>query len=96
MGAAGTGENDWGGRVKDQRGQSCASSNAPYWSNPRKNDTVANEKAQGSGYFTLQTLTKQAHKGHITDCHAGNPCDYQRDPTAKDDLPIIERMNGRD
>ncbi|GJU98606.1 reverse transcriptase domain-containing protein [Tanacetum coccineum] len=85
-------------RVKDQRGQSCASSNAPYWSNPRKNDTVANEKAQGSGYFTLQTLTKQAHKGHITDCHAGNPCDYQRDPTAKDDLPIIERIeasNGR-
>ncbi|GJU98605.1 hypothetical protein Tco_1327876 [Tanacetum coccineum] len=33
------------------------------------------------------------------DCHAGNPCDYQRDPTANDDLPIIERIreasNGR-
>ncbi|GJY32313.1 putative ribonuclease H-like domain-containing protein, partial [Tanacetum coccineum] len=83
-------------RVKDQRGQSCASSNTPYWSNLRKNDTVANEKAQGSGYFTLQTLTKQAHKGHITNCHAGNPCDYQRDLTAKDDLPIIKRMYGRD
>ncbi|GJX54648.1 hypothetical protein Tco_0283017 [Tanacetum coccineum] len=31
-----------------------------------------------------------------TDCHAGNPCDYQRDPTAKIYKPMIERMYGRD
>ncbi|GKD94692.1 hypothetical protein Tco_1374529, partial [Tanacetum coccineum] len=76
------------------RGQSCASSNAPYWSKPSKEDTVANEEAQGSRYFTLQMLTKQARKGHITDCHAGNPCVHICDPTSQSRYPMIGMNKG--
>ncbi|GJS75978.1 reverse transcriptase domain-containing protein [Tanacetum coccineum] len=46
--------------------------------------------------FTLIILSEEAHKYHITDCQAGNPCVYICDPTAMINLAMIEGMDGRD
>ncbi|GJU42298.1 hypothetical protein Tco_1195255 [Tanacetum coccineum] len=46
--------------------------------------------------FTLIILSEEAHKCHITDCQAGNPCVHICDPTAMINLAMIGGMDGRD
>ncbi|GJU12577.1 reverse transcriptase domain-containing protein [Tanacetum coccineum] len=52
------------------------------------------EIAQGNVGFTLIVLSKEAQESLKMDCHAGNPCDYQRDPRAKICSPMIEKLYG--
>ncbi|GJT30125.1 putative ribonuclease H-like domain-containing protein [Tanacetum coccineum] len=47
------------------------------------------KKAQEEGIFTLKLLTKEEQPVTITDCHVGNPCALQSNPTALNDDPMI-------
>ncbi|GKE07814.1 hypothetical protein Tco_1411365 [Tanacetum coccineum] len=44
--------------------------------------------------FTLNLHSEEAHKCHITDCQAGNPCVHKLDPTNIIRDPIIEGIQG--
>ncbi|GJU71133.1 hypothetical protein Tco_1262538 [Tanacetum coccineum] len=46
--------------------------------------------------FTLIILLEEAHKCHITDCQAGNPCVHICDPAAMINLAMIGGMDGKD
>ncbi|GKE11404.1 hypothetical protein Tco_1414955, partial [Tanacetum coccineum] len=48
------------------------------------------------GYFTLDTLSKEAQAVSITDCQAGNPCEISSDLTDEIYLPMIEGLYGYD
>ncbi|GKC10448.1 hypothetical protein Tco_1007230, partial [Tanacetum coccineum] len=65
-----------------------------HWLIPTKNDTVEERKAQGKGHFTLNLHSEEAHKCHITDCQAGNPCVHKFDPTANYYDPMIGKSYG--
>ncbi|GKD53605.1 hypothetical protein Tco_1286992 [Tanacetum coccineum] len=53
------------------------------------------ESTSEDGFYT-QLTHKINTSVSITDCHAGNPCEIASDPTAKNELPIIERLYGYD
>ncbi|GJX50462.1 hypothetical protein Tco_0277307 [Tanacetum coccineum] len=44
--------------------------------------------------FCTERRTKEAQEGHITDCHAGNPCAHQNDLRAKIREQMIEKNEG--
>ncbi|GJV35000.1 hypothetical protein Tco_1407477 [Tanacetum coccineum] len=74
--------------------QSYTSSKAPIGQFPKGNDTrTRKETHQGVGFCT-KTLTKEAQECHITDCHAGNPCELRFDLTDHNGDPIIGRNGG--
>ncbi|GJV43777.1 hypothetical protein Tco_1428313 [Tanacetum coccineum] len=58
--------------------------------------TYDEEKAQRDVGFALNTLSKQAQMSLKMDCHAGNPCELKYDPTAMNQIPMIEESNGND
>ncbi|GJR84532.1 hypothetical protein Tco_0155317 [Tanacetum coccineum] len=53
------------------------------------------ESTSEDGFYT-QITHKINTSVSITDCHTGNPCEIASDPTAKNELPIIERLYGYD
>ncbi|GJT26910.1 hypothetical protein Tco_0907185 [Tanacetum coccineum] len=73
--------------------QSFTSSNSPHWSITSKNDTLVGVEAQRLMGFVLKALTEVAQ---MSQSRIAMRVIIKREPTAKDDLPIIERMNGRD
>ncbi|GJS39967.1 hypothetical protein Tco_0565010 [Tanacetum coccineum] len=76
--------------------QSFTSSNSPHWSITSKNDTLVGVEAQRMMGFVLKALTEVAQMSQSRIAMLAIRVIIKREPTAKDDLPIIERMNGRD
>ncbi|GJU34808.1 hypothetical protein Tco_1183162 [Tanacetum coccineum] len=62
--------------------KSNTSPNALIGSNLKGNDTEAMKETHQGLDLCTKRRTKEAQEGHITDCHAGNPCAHQSDPTA--------------
>ncbi|GKA26847.1 hypothetical protein Tco_0712956 [Tanacetum coccineum] len=60
-----------------------------HWSIPKRKGTRTMKKAHGEKEIFTKMRTKEAQEGHITDCHAGNPCAHQNDPRAKNEDPMI-------
>ncbi|GJU40101.1 hypothetical protein Tco_1193058 [Tanacetum coccineum] len=42
-----------------------------------------------------KNMPKRSTKGHITDCHAGNPCAHQNNPRAKNRDLMIGKIQGQ-
>ncbi|GKA83373.1 hypothetical protein Tco_0804968 [Tanacetum coccineum] len=53
------------------------------------------ESTRVCGFYTSSTHRSNT-KCHITDCHAGNPCEIESHPTAQDDSQMIDGMIGYD
>ncbi|GKC47797.1 hypothetical protein Tco_1065519, partial [Tanacetum coccineum] len=60
----------------------------------KRNDTEAREKTHQGVDFCTNPVTKEAQECHITDCHAGNPCELRFDLTDHNGDPIIGRNGG--
>ncbi|GJR47386.1 reverse transcriptase domain-containing protein [Tanacetum coccineum] len=65
----------------------------PHWSIPQGECHVGHEKTPRSG-FLYSGYSQKKHRGHITDCHVGNPCVHKYDPTNIIRDPIIEGIQG--
>ncbi|GKC84740.1 hypothetical protein Tco_1140457, partial [Tanacetum coccineum] len=50
---------------------------------------VDSEESTRELIICSNSLTKQAHKCHITDCHVGNPCAHTCDLTVDREYPMI-------
>ncbi|GJX79470.1 hypothetical protein Tco_0327619, partial [Tanacetum coccineum] len=74
--------------------KSYTSSKAPIGQFPKGNDTRTRKETHKGVGFCTKTLTKEAQECHITDCHAGNPCDLRFDLTDHNGDPIIGRNGG--
>ncbi|GJT85929.1 reverse transcriptase domain-containing protein, partial [Tanacetum coccineum] len=84
-------ENTRAGRMLSK---SYTSPNAPIGGNPKGNDTRTMKETHQGLDFCTKRRTKEAQEGHITDCHAGNPCAHQNDPRAKNEDPMISIHQG--
>ncbi|GKD58440.1 hypothetical protein Tco_1295949 [Tanacetum coccineum] len=68
--------------------------NRSYWWKPtRRMPRGCKETHQGL-HFCTKRRTKEAQEGHITDCHVGNPCAFQSNPTVQVEHPMIEKNEG--
>ncbi|GJT12557.1 hypothetical protein Tco_0859599 [Tanacetum coccineum] len=81
----GTKDNSWDhlymGRVRRHQ--------RPSLVNPTRECHVGHEKTPRSG-FLYSGYSQKKHRGHITDCHVGNPYVHKYDPTNIIRDPIIE------
>ncbi|GJW06960.1 RNA-directed DNA polymerase, eukaryota [Tanacetum coccineum] len=85
----------------DTRTEECARAGSqkldvikdPHWSIPHGECHVGHEKTPRSG-FLYSGYSQKKHRGHITDCHVGNPCVHKYDPTNLIRDPIIEGIQG--
>ncbi|GJW64721.1 hypothetical protein Tco_0116605 [Tanacetum coccineum] len=57
--------------------------------NPRGMTHVDSEESTREWIICSNSLTKQAHKCHITDCHVGNPCAHTCDLTVDREYTMI-------
>ncbi|GKD29548.1 putative ribonuclease H-like domain-containing protein [Tanacetum coccineum] len=74
--------------------KSYTSSKAPIGQFPKGNDTRTRKETHQDLVFCTKRRTKEAHECHITDCHAGNPCELRFDLTDHIGDSIIERNGG--
>ncbi|GKB76681.1 reverse transcriptase domain-containing protein [Tanacetum coccineum] len=63
---------------------------------PKGNDTRTRNETHQDLVFYTKRCTKEAQEGHITDCHVGNPCAPQSNPTVHVKHQMIEEMKGQD
>ncbi|GJV03387.1 retrotransposon protein, putative, ty1-copia subclass [Tanacetum coccineum] len=65
-----------------------------HWSNPTRRMPRQCEETHKELIFTQNLHSEEAHKCHITDCQAGNPCVHKLDPTANNYDPMIGKSYG--
>ncbi|GKB80132.1 hypothetical protein Tco_0947027, partial [Tanacetum coccineum] len=62
-----------------------------HWSIPKRERHAYKEGNTPRIDFYTKRSTKEAQECHITDCHAGNPCELRFDLTDHNGDPIIGR-----
>ncbi|GKC31441.1 hypothetical protein Tco_1038735, partial [Tanacetum coccineum] len=82
--------NSW---AKVHAGREISSSKTLIGQSHKGNATLDMRKHTRSG-FLYSGYSQKKYRGHITDCHVGNPYVYEYDPTNMIRDPIIEGIQG--